>query len=67
MKLTNNQKEILDHTLHRAAGNLYCGDSEDMRTLVKMNLMVSVGHKSFVPEEYFTITALGRKLAKEQK
>ena len=59
--LTTNQKEILDHTEHRAAGNLYCGDSDDMQGLVRLGLMVSVGKKSFVPDEYFRITALGRK------
>ena len=61
MKLNKEQKEILDHTLHRAANGLYCGDSKDMQILVKLGLMVCVGKKSFVPEEYYQITGAGRK------
>ena len=64
MELTTNQKEILDHTAYRAVGNLYCGDSEDMQELVRLGLMESAGKKSFVPDEYFKITALGRKALK---
>lgn len=61
MGITNNQRNILDHTAHGAAGGLYCGDSTDMQTLVSLGLMVSMGKKSFVPDEYFALTATGRK------
>ena len=61
MAITNNQREILKHTACRAAGGLYCGDSNDMQELVRLGLMKSAGEKSFVPDEYFRMTALGRK------
>ena len=54
------QIEILKHTVSGAAGGLYCGDSKDMQGLVKAGLMESAGRKSFVPDEFFRITASGR-------
>ena len=62
MNLTNNQRDILDHTAHRAAGGFYCGDSKDMQVLVQLGLMVSAGKKSFVVDEYFKLTFEGRKV-----
>lgn len=67
MTLTPNQFEILDHTEHRAANNQFCGDSEDMQELVAQGLMVSVGKKSFVPDEYFQITGKGRAILRNPK
>ena len=64
MSLTNNQRNILDHTVHRAVGCFYCGDSNDMQRLVQLELMVSAGKKPFVLDEYFTITGKGRKALK---
>jgi hypothetical protein len=61
MELNKEQIAILYHTTHRAAGGFYCGDSPDMRELMAEGLMVSVGRKSFVPDEYFRITNKGRK------
>ena len=61
MELNTEQVAILDHTAHRAAGGLYCGDSPDMQKLVEMGLMVSQGRKSFVPDEYFRMTGKGRE------
>ena len=61
MNLTKNQREILNHTAYRVANNLYCGDSKDMQILVRLGLMESVGKKPFVQDEYFIITAMGRK------
>ena len=60
MKLSREQCEILDHTLHRAAGGYYCGDSTDMKALVDQGMMESAGRKSFVPSEYFRITIKGK-------
>ena len=60
MKLTNEQASILHHTIYRAAGGFYCGGGRDMDILVAAGLMVSAGRKSFVPDEYFRITAAGR-------
>ena len=61
MELNREQFEILDHTVHRAAGGLYCGDSPDMQELVKAGFMQSAGRKSFVPDEHFRITGKGRE------
>jgi hypothetical protein len=60
MNIDKEQLAILDHTVNRAAGGLYCGDSPEMRELVSHRLMVSAGRKSFVPDEYFKITDKGR-------
>lgn len=57
--LTNEQIAILEHTMRRAPGGLYCGDSKDMRVLVIKGFMTSAGRKSFVPDEYFRITKKG--------
>jgi len=61
MPLNKEQMAILAHTVTRAAGGLYCGDSRAMRELVASGLMQSAGRKSFVPDEYFQITAEGQK------
>ena len=58
-KLTKEQASILDHTVHGAAGGLYCGGGRDMDVLVAYGFMVSAGRKSFVPDEYFRITNSG--------
>lgn len=67
MKLTNEQFEILDHTLNRAARRMFCGDSEDMRILVEKGLMKSAGKAPFCPDEYFTITKKGEELYIKQR
>ncbi len=64
MTITANQREILEHTAYRAAGGFCCGDSDDMQELVRLGLMESAGRKSFVPDEYFKLTALGRESLK---
>lgn len=61
MELNTEQKAILDHTAHRAAGGLFCGGGSDMQELVDLGLMESVGRKSFVPDEYFRMTGKGRE------
>lgn len=62
IQLTPIQRDIMEHTRDRAAGGFYCGDSPDMRKLVEMGLMESAGRKSFVPDEYFKLTAKGREV-----
>jgi hypothetical protein len=59
--LNKEQIEIMKHTAYAAAGAMYCGDSPDMQQLVKAGLMVSCGKKSFVPDEYFRMTAKGNE------
>lgn len=58
--LTKEQINILDHTINRAAGSLYCGGGKDMDALVSAGFMVSAGRKPFVPDEYFIITSTGK-------
>jgi len=62
MKLNKEQLEILNHTVYRTAQGAFCGDSPDMQILVEKGLMVSVGRKSFVQDEYFQITSIGRAM-----
>lgn len=61
MELNREQREILEHTVSRAAGGLYCGDGPDMQALVSAGLMEFAGRKSFVPDPYFRITSAGRE------
>lgn len=63
--LTSNQRDILYHTEHRAAGGLYCGRDNDMDVLVEAGLMEYAGIKSFVPDPYYRITGKGREALRE--
>ncbi len=60
--LTQGQMNILEHTAYRAAGGFYCGGSGDMQNLISRGLMVRAGNKSFVPNDYFKLTELGRQI-----
>lgn len=59
--MSKEQIAILDHTVHRAANGLYCGGGTDMDALVSAGFMTYVGRKSFVPDDFFTITSAGRQ------
>lgn len=61
------QWHILDHTLNRAAGGLYCGDSPAMQSLVNAGFMEFAGRKAFVPDSYFRVTASGREAWKSNQ
>lgn len=63
MFLKNERKEIMIHTMERAAGNRFCGDSPDMQFLVENDLMKPVG--SFLGNPYFTLTENGIGYYKE--
>ncbi len=65
--LTKERMSIMDHTIHRAAGGYYCGGGKDMKALVGAGLMQLAGNKSFVEEDYFRITYLGRKILGMQR
>ena len=68
--LTEEQIAILDHTLSRAPKRRYCGNSSDMKRLVDLGLMRSLGKPIWALDEYFTITTKGCVMfaaAKEQK
>ena len=60
IELTKKQFGILDHTAHRTANGLYCGDSKDMQVLVELGLMHSRGVTGFCPDEYFCMTKAGK-------
>jgi hypothetical protein len=62
-KLNNEQREILVHTLTRAANNQYCEDSPDMQGLVSKGLMREAGKKAFCPDKYFHLTGAGLRVA----
>lgn len=66
MKLTSQQRDILYHTEHRAAGGFYCGGGAVMDTLVEAGLMEYAGKKSFVPDKYYKITSKGRAALRAQ-
>lgn len=59
--LTREQVSILAHTVHRAAGNCYCGGGPDMDRLVELGLMEFAGQVSWVPDKYYHITPAGRE------
>lgn len=63
MELTQNQKDILNHTATRTANRLYCGDSPDMQILVKKGLMQYAGKTAFCPDKYFRLTPRGKQIA----
>jgi hypothetical protein len=66
--MTPNQLGIIDHTLHRASvPGLFCGNSPDMQALVRLGYMASAGRVSWVPDEYFRITAAGRQAWQDWK
>jgi hypothetical protein len=67
MKMNREQLDILDHTMHRTANGLFCGNSPDMQELVKAGYMVEAGYKSFVPDPYFKITGKGIAAFKESQ
>ena len=64
--LNREQREILYHTEHRAAGGYYCGGGKDMDALVAAGLMEYAGRKSFVPDPYYKITSKGRAALRAQ-
>lgn len=61
MPMTEQQLEIFDHTVQRAARGLFCGDSPAMQELVAAGLMESAGRVAWCPDEYFRITPAGRE------
>jgi len=63
--MNQNQLAILDHVLHRAPQGIYCGDSADMQALVRLGYMASAGRVAWCPDEYFRITASGRRAWQE--
>lgn len=57
MKLNNEQKEIIKHTMKNG---LFCGSSKDMDILCEYGLMEYAGRKPFVPDPYYRATTAGK-------
>lgn len=60
MTLTKEQREILHHTLHRAAGGRYCGGGPEMDALVSAGLMIYLGTPGWASDPFYGITLEGR-------
>lgn len=67
IELNEEEIAILDHTVNRAAGGRYCGDSDDMDILVDKGLMKCVGTVAWCPDKFYTITEEGRSILKQYK
>lgn len=53
------EREILWHTVHRAAGGRYCGGGPAMGSLVAKGLMQCIGTPGWAPDSFYTITRAG--------
>lgn len=67
IKLTDEQKEIMEHTAHRTANGRYRGNSDDMHKLVELGYMHPLDSTSFNPDEYFCLTSRGKKVLKHME
>lgn len=63
--LSKEHVAIMEHTRNGAAGGRYCGSSKEMQDLVGWGYMESIGRVSWVPSEYFQLTAKGRRWLNE--
>ena len=59
--LNSEQRGILYHTLHRAAGGRYCGGSPDMNRLVELGYMQKLGKPEWTVDYYYGITSAGKR------
>ncbi len=59
--LNSEQREILYHTLHRAAGGRYCGGSPDMDRLMELGYMQKLGKPEWAVDYYYGITSAGKR------
>ena len=66
MELTSDQREIMEHTVNRAAYGRFCGNSDDMQVLVRVGFMHPIGKTGFCPDEYFCLTRKGREAMNEE-
>lgn len=62
MKMTEEEYQILDHTINNTAKLRFCGDSVEMQNLIKHGLMTYFGRFPVVPQKYFTVTDAGIKM-----
>lgn len=67
LNLSRYERDILWHTVHRAAGGYYCGGGPDMDALVEKGMMEYAGRKSFIPDPYYKITNKGREALRAAK
>ena len=70
MTIDKYEREILQHTMYRAAQQRFCCHIADpvMQRLVDKGLMEDLGGAGFLPksEHYYTITGKGRAVLWEQ-
>ena len=59
--LNAEQRDILHHTIHRAAGGRYCGGGKDMDRLVELGFMEYLGTPRWCPDPFYGITRAGRE------
>jgi hypothetical protein len=59
--ITNNEYQILHHTLTRATNNAYCSNESTVKSLIDKGLMQFHCKLSYVPEPYWTVTDKGKK------
>lgn len=59
--LSAEQRDILHHTIHRAAGGRYCGGGPDMDRLVELGYMEYLGTPGWCPDPFYRITRAGRE------
>jgi hypothetical protein len=64
MNINNEQKAILKHANNN--NGLYCGGSQTMDSLCKLDLMEYAGKKTFVPDPYYKITGKGKNILNEE-
>lgn len=64
--LNSEQRYILQHTAHRAAGGRYCGGSPDMDRLVELGYMEYLGTPGWCPDPFYGITRAGREVLRQQ-
>ena len=58
--LTNNEYQIIDHTLTRAANKAYCASENNVKTLVEKGYMYKHCEMDYVPEPYWCVTKEGK-------
>ena len=59
--LTAEQREILEHSVHRAPQGRYCGGGEVVEGMVDIGLMRRLPKVEWTPDTFYVITDKGRE------
>ena len=65
--LSKEELWILEHSVDRAAGGRFCGDSPAMESLVGKKMMAILGRTAWCPDVFFGITMIGRQALKADR